>query len=77
MAKVLLIETQKDSPVAQILRSLGHSIIRIHFKEGGSETFKTDELPDLVMWDAEINYSPQQYLQACFCKALWVMSNQM
>lgn len=54
MAKVLLIETHKNSPVAQILRSLGHSIIRIYFEEGGPEDstpepYRTDELPDLII----------------------------
>lgn len=68
MAKVLLIETHKNSPVAQILRSLGHSIIRIYFEEGGPEDstpepYRTDELPDLIIWDEAIGYSPLRFLQ--------------
>lgn len=74
MAKVLLIETHKDSPVEQILRSLGHSIISIYVKERGSEAVtpqvttpeasKGDELPDLIMWDEGIDYPPLGYLQS-------------
>lgn len=44
MAKVLLLDTKKDSPISNILRSLGHSIIRIDLEEGAKKTLEPAKL---------------------------------
>ncbi len=63
MAEILLIETEKDSPIADILRTLGHSIIRIYFAEGAAGPKKVEQIPDLILWDVDIDYSPLRFLQ--------------
>ncbi len=63
MAEILLIETEKKSPIAEILRTLGHSIIRIYFAEGVAEPEKLEQIPDLILWDADIDFSPLRFLQ--------------
>lgn len=63
MAEILLIETEKDSPIAEILRTLGHSIIRIYFAEGVAGPEKLERIPDLILWDADIDFSPLRFLQ--------------
>ncbi len=62
MAQVLLIETVKDSQVARFLRSLDHSIIRIYFEEGAELESKIDIIPDIVIWDEDIDYSPLRFI---------------
>ncbi|HKK65386.1 MAG TPA: hypothetical protein VJ967_05980 [Clostridia bacterium] len=67
MAKVLLLETKKDSPISNILRSFGHSIIRIDLEEGEKKAFgpsKTDIVPDIILWDKDITSSPFHFLSA-------------
>ena len=63
MAKVLLIETDQDSPIASFLRSLGHSIIRIGFTEEASTPQMLEETPDLILWDEDSRYSPRDFFQ--------------
>lgn len=48
MAKVLLLETKKDSPISHILRSLGHSIIRIDLEEGGQAALEPAKITVLI-----------------------------
>lgn len=63
MSSILLIETETESPVSRSLHALGHSIIRIEFKEGAAPPDPIDTIPDIILWDRGINFSPLHFIR--------------
>ncbi len=63
MSSILLIETETESPVSHYLHALGHSIILIKFKEGAVPPDPIDTIPDIILWDRSINFSPLHFIR--------------